>query len=35
MKEVVIVSGTRTAEGNFWGSLKDILAAQLGAIPDL
>lgn len=32
MKEVVIVSGARTAVGNFLGSLKDIPAAQLGAI---
>ncbi|MGA2937126.1 MAG: acetyl-CoA C-acetyltransferase [Syntrophobacteraceae bacterium] len=32
MKEVVIVSGARTAVGNFMGSLKDIPAAQLGAI---
>ncbi len=32
MKEVVIVSGARTAVGNFLGSLKDVPAAQLGAI---
>lgn len=32
MKEVVIVNGARTAVGNFLGSLKDIPAAQLGAI---
>ena len=32
MKEVVIVSGARTAVGNFGGSLKDFKAAQLGAI---
>ena len=32
MKEVVIVSGARTAVGNFMGALKDISAAQLGAI---
>ena len=32
MKEVVIVSGARTAVGNFNGTLKDIPAAQLGAI---
>ncbi len=32
MKEVVIVSGARTAVGNFMGSLKDVPAAQLGAI---
>jgi acetyl-CoA C-acetyltransferase len=32
MKEVVIVSGARTAVGNFLGALKDISAAQLGAI---
>lgn len=32
MREVVIVSGARTAVGNFLGSLKDIPAAQLGAI---
>ncbi len=31
MKEVVIVSGARTAVGNFLGSVKDIPAAQLGA----
>jgi len=31
MREVVIVSGARTAVGNFMGSLKDIPAAQLGA----
>ena len=32
MKEVVIVSGARTAVGNFGGSLKDLKAAELGAI---
>ncbi len=32
MKEAVIVSGARTAVGNFMGTLKDIPAAQLGAI---
>jgi acetyl-CoA C-acetyltransferase len=32
MREVVIVSGARTAVGNFQGSLKDIPAAQLGAL---
>ena len=32
MKDVVIVSGARTAVGNFMGSLKDVSAAQLGAI---
>ncbi len=32
MREVVIVSGARTAVGNFMGSLKDVPAAQLGAI---
>jgi acetyl-CoA C-acetyltransferase len=32
MRGVVIVSGARTAVGNFQGSLKDIPAAQLGAI---
>jgi acetyl-CoA C-acetyltransferase len=32
MRDVVIVSGARTAVGNFQGSLKDIPAAQLGAI---
>jgi acetyl-CoA C-acetyltransferase len=32
MKEVVIVSGARTAVGNFMGTLKGISAAQLGAI---
>jgi len=32
MKEVVIVSGARTAVGVFEGTLKDIPAAQLGAI---
>ncbi len=32
MREVVIVSGARTAVGNFMGALKDIPAAQLGAI---
>lgn len=32
MREVVIVSGARTAVGNFMGTLKDFPAAQLGAI---
>ncbi|MBN1383136.1 MAG: acetyl-CoA C-acetyltransferase [Deltaproteobacteria bacterium] len=32
MREVVIVSCARTAQGNFGGSLKDIKATQLGAI---
>ncbi len=32
MREVVIVSGARTAVGNFMGALKDIPAAQLGAV---
>ncbi len=32
MKEVVIVSGARTAVGVFQGTLKDIPAAQLGAL---
>ncbi|MFW6414951.1 MAG: acetyl-CoA C-acetyltransferase [Thermodesulfobacteriota bacterium] len=32
MEEVVIVSGARTAVGNFLGSLKNIPAAQLGAV---
>jgi len=32
MREVVIVSGARTAVGTFQGTLKDIPAAQLGAI---
>jgi acetyl-CoA C-acetyltransferase len=32
MREVVIVSGARTAVGNFQGSIKDIPAAQLGAV---
>jgi acetyl-CoA C-acetyltransferase len=32
MREAVIVSGARTAVGNFMGSLKDIPAAELGAI---
>ncbi len=31
MREAVIVSGARTAVGNFQGALKDIPAAQLGA----
>ena len=31
MKEVVIVSGARTAVGNFGGSIKDIACADLGA----
>src|SRR4030065_444616 len=32
MREVVIVNGARTAVGNFLGTLKDIPAAQLGAL---
>lgn len=32
MREVVVVSGARTAIGNFGGSLKEIPAIQLGAI---
>ncbi len=32
MRDVVLVSGARTAVGNFLGTLKDIPAAQLGAI---
>ncbi|MGC8490184.1 MAG: acetyl-CoA C-acetyltransferase [Syntrophobacteraceae bacterium] len=32
MREVVIVSGARTAVGNFMGALKDIPAARLGAL---
>jgi len=32
MREVVIVSGARTAVGTFMGSLKDVPATQLGAI---
>jgi len=32
MKEVVIVSGVRTAIGNFGGSLKDIPLVQMGAL---
>jgi acetyl-CoA C-acetyltransferase len=32
MKEVVIVSGARTAVGNFNGTLKNIPAAKLGAL---
>ena len=31
MREVVIVSGTRTAVGNFGGSLKDVSAVKVGA----
>jgi acetyl-CoA C-acetyltransferase len=31
MREVAIVSPVRTAVGNFWGGLKDISAAELGA----
>lgn len=31
MKEVVVVSGARTAIGNFGGSLKDVQAVKLGA----
>jgi acetyl-CoA C-acetyltransferase len=32
MKEVVVVSGVRTAIGTFGGSLKDVPPTQLGAI---
>ncbi len=32
MKEVVIVSGSRTAVGNFGGSLKDVSVVDLGAL---
>jgi acetyl-CoA C-acetyltransferase len=32
MREVVIVSGARTAVGNFGGSLKDVPAVKLGAV---
>ena len=32
MREVVIVSGARTAIGNFGGALQDIPAAQLQAV---
>ena len=32
MPEVVIVSGARTAIGNFGGSLKDISVVRLGSI---
>ena len=32
MKEVVIVSGVRTAQGKFAGALKDFSAPQLGGI---
>ncbi len=32
MKEVVIVSGVRTAIGNFGGSLKDVQVVKLGAV---
>jgi len=32
MREVVIVSGARTAVGTFQGTLKTIPAAQLGAV---
>jgi len=32
MKDVVIVSGARTAIGNFAGSLKDVKASELGAV---
>lgn len=32
MREVVVVSGARTAIGNFGGTLKDIPAVQLGAL---
>ena len=31
MKEVVIVSGSRTAIGNFGGGLKDVPVVELGA----
>ncbi|MDH3883928.1 MAG: acetyl-CoA C-acyltransferase, partial [Desulfobacterales bacterium] len=32
MKEVVIVSGSRTAIGTFGGGLKDIPVTELGAV---
>ena len=32
MREVVVVSGARTAVGNFGGTIKDIPAVQLGAL---
>ena len=32
MREVVVVSGVRTAIGTFGGSLKDVPPSQLGAI---
>ena len=32
MKEVVVVSGARTAIGNFGGSLKDVPVVELGAL---
>ena len=32
MREVVVVSGARTAIGTFGGSLKDVPPTQLGAI---
>ena len=32
MKEVVIVSGVRTAQGKFSGALKEFSAPQLGGI---
>ena len=32
MREVVVVSGVRTAIGTFGGSLKDVPPTQLGAI---
>ena len=32
MKEVVIVSGARTAVGSFGGSLKDVKCVDLGAL---
>ncbi|MBW2630981.1 MAG: acetyl-CoA C-acyltransferase, partial [Deltaproteobacteria bacterium] len=32
MKEVVIVSGARTAVGTFGGSLKDVKCVDLGAL---
>jgi acetyl-CoA C-acetyltransferase len=31
MKEVVVVSGSRTAIGNFGGGLKDVPVVELGA----
>lgn len=32
MREVVVVSGARTAVGTFGGGLKDVKAADLGAL---